>query len=253
MLDLICYVFEGWKPNLRPAPQERDWMDETPNRYAYRCLPLSIANSHGWQLLCPIGFDVYWRGGGKKEDLIIKAHQQVEERFMPVSIFGEAVLTFHVDGIFRTPPGFNLYITGTPNSPKEGIYPLTGIVETDWAPFTFTMNWKLLRRNHIVRFEKGEPFCFIFPIRRETINEFNPKIAPIDDDPELKRQYATWEKSRNEFHRQQQTNPSRHMNDTWQKNYFQGRDMDNNKFGKHINKLRLSSFTNTSNLTHTSE
>ena len=37
-------------------------------------------------------------------------------------------------------------VTGPFNQPKDAIQPLTAIVETDWAPFTFTMNWKFTRR-----------------------------------------------------------------------------------------------------------
>jgi len=32
---------------LRAAPPSRDWMDRIPERHAYRCLPLAIANAHG--------------------------------------------------------------------------------------------------------------------------------------------------------------------------------------------------------------
>jgi Family of unknown function (DUF6065) len=30
---------------------ERAWMDATDQRFAYRCLPLNIANAHGWEIL----------------------------------------------------------------------------------------------------------------------------------------------------------------------------------------------------------
>ncbi len=58
-LILDCYLPEGQTISIRPAPQTRAWMDATPDQYAYRCLPLNIANSHGWELLCPAGLE--WR------------------------------------------------------------------------------------------------------------------------------------------------------------------------------------------------
>ena len=45
----------GW------ADWERDWMDSTPNRFAYRCLPLTIANQTGWWIKNPVGFTATWR------------------------------------------------------------------------------------------------------------------------------------------------------------------------------------------------
>src|SRR5579864_5099955 len=37
-------------------------MDDTPESFAYRCLPLNIANAHGWELLSPCGFEAIWNG-----------------------------------------------------------------------------------------------------------------------------------------------------------------------------------------------
>ena len=70
------------------------------------------------------------------------------------------MLTFHPGYLFRTPPGWSMWAMGPPNHIKDGIQPLAGLVETDWLPFPFTMNW-IFTRPGTVRFEKGEPFCFI--------------------------------------------------------------------------------------------
>ena len=106
MQDLICYVFDGWHPLLRPAPQERDWMDKTNDTYAYRCLPLSIANTHGWQLLCYCDFEVWWTGGPKLDDLRIRIlTPDVPLGLQPSSVFGPVhVLAFEI--IFLPSVGF---------------------------------------------------------------------------------------------------------------------------------------------------
>src|SRR5271156_2066909 len=46
----------GW------ADWQRDWMNETPHRYAYRCLPLTIVNQTGWWINNPVGFTATWHG-----------------------------------------------------------------------------------------------------------------------------------------------------------------------------------------------
>jgi len=38
---------------------------------------------------------------------------------------------------------------GPPNWPKDGVYPLSGLVETDWLPFPFTMNWQMTRAGSV--------------------------------------------------------------------------------------------------------
>ena len=66
--ELVCYLHAGWAPLIRPAPATRAWMDATPEAFAYRCLPLNIANAHGWEILSPCGFEAVWDGGSTVAD-----------------------------------------------------------------------------------------------------------------------------------------------------------------------------------------
>ena len=36
-------------------------------------------------------------------------------------------------------------VQGPINRPKDGIAALPGIIETDWSPYSFTMNWMFTR------------------------------------------------------------------------------------------------------------
>ena len=82
------------------------------------------------------------------------------------SHFGNGVVTFSIPYLFRMLRGINLWVKGPCNYIKDGVQPLEGIVETDWLPATFTMNWKLTRPHHRVRFERGEPICMLVPVPR---------------------------------------------------------------------------------------
>jgi hypothetical protein len=42
-MKLTLFTLGGPPPLIRPEPVERDWMDASPQRFAYRCLPLNIA------------------------------------------------------------------------------------------------------------------------------------------------------------------------------------------------------------------
>jgi len=143
MKQLTAYIIDGHDVRIRPAPVERQWMDDSDRRFAYRCLPLNIANAHGWELLCTTAFSAIW-DGGKSLDSV---HVTVGPDATPsaISHFGSGILTFHVPCLFRTDPGIDLYATGPVNRPKDGIAALSGIIETDWSPYTFTMNWLFTR------------------------------------------------------------------------------------------------------------
>jgi hypothetical protein len=110
MSKLVAYRIDGHDVRIRPAPLEREWMEGTHQRFAYRCLPLNIANAHGWELLCPSGFSARWDGRWAKEAIRIKP--DLGTHAPSVSHFGHGVLTFHVPCLFSTDPGFDLFVTG---------------------------------------------------------------------------------------------------------------------------------------------
>jgi len=223
--DLLCYLYPGWKPLIRPAAATREWMDNSPEAFAYRCLPLNIANAHGWEILSPFGFEACWNGGATINDVTVRVPVGTPRDIAPVSLFGQGVLTFHIFGLFRTPPGWNLWVGGSPNRPKDGIYPLTGIIETDWSPYTFTMNWRFTRPDHWVRFEENEPICFVFPVQRGYLDDANPKLVPMEKDPELLRQFKAWSASRDQFRAKVAKEQPSAGADKWQKRYYRGVDM----------------------------
>jgi uncharacterized protein DUF6065 len=80
-----------------------------------------------------------------------------EASYPASSHFGSRILAFNLPFRFRTPLGYNLQVRGLASWPKDGAYPLEGILETDWTVSTFTMNWKLTRAELPVAFEAGEP------------------------------------------------------------------------------------------------
>ena len=218
-------------------------MSATPEAFAYRCLPLNIANAHGWEVLSPCAFEARWLGGTGADQVDIRLAPGSRPDMAPVSLFGQGVLTFHIAGLFRTPPGWNLWVGGSPNRPKEWMYPLTGVVETDWAPYTFTMNWRFMRRYRWVRFEAEEPICFFFPVQRGFLEEITPTLVPMEADPELLGQFKAWSQSRDEFHARMTRQPPLSGSDAWQKNYYRGFDPDNRPaVADHSTKLRLAPF-----------
>ena len=141
--------------------------------------------------------------------------------------------------MFQTTKGHGLYVKGPTNRNKPSIYPLEGLVETDWLTFTFTMNWRFTEKNKPVVFEEGEPFCQFFPYPRDYVNKFETIKKQMSEG--TYEAYSVFSKSREEFN----DNPDREGKD-WQKNYFHGKYHDGTKceeFGfKHEPKCNASKF-----------
>ena len=242
-MKLIAYAIDSeHEVSIRPAPVERAWMDATSERFAYRCLPLSIANAYGWEVLCPSGFKAIWNGEPAIDAITIE--RDGDGPTVASSHFGSGVLTFHLNCLFRTEPGFDLMVQGPVNRPKDAITPLQGIIETDWSPYTFTMNWLFTQPEIEVEFETGEPFCHIFPIRRGEIETVEPQLLPLSADPELQAAYERWNASRLAFNRDLKEAGSRARADKWQKHYHRGVDLDGSPVaaGDHRTRVKLRPF-----------
>ena len=71
-----------------------------------------------------------------------------------------------------------------------------GITETDWLPYSFTMNWVCTRRLKTIKFRKDEPICMIVPVRRDDVEAFSPEIRNLGSDPELQTRFDAWHRAR---------------------------------------------------------
>ncbi|MDX2137452.1 MAG: DUF6065 family protein [Chloroflexota bacterium] len=227
------------------APQERVWMDETRMRFAYRCLPLLIANQHGWLILNDQKFKAEWNGGEDMTATRIKWAKGSHEPYSALSHFGHGIITFSIPYLFRTPKGYNLIARGPTNSFKDGIHPLDGIIETDWNRATFTMNWIFTRSDYPVVFEKDEPICMIYPVKRGEIEQFDAEVRDLDTNPELKRSFDEWSAGRMRFNEQLHVSGSEEARQLWQKDYFQGRVQGSEtgeRFEGHQTRLNIKDF-----------
>lgn len=239
--QIIAYNVGCRPETLVPGRTQRQWMDETPDRFAYRCLPLVVANQMGWDVVNPVSFRARWLGGAAASDIQLEAD---DSNFDYVNgHFGNGVLTFQISSLFRTPPGTGLLVSGPPNAPKDGLYALTGFVETDWTHATFTMNYLFTRSWHWVEFAVGESFCRLIPVAPQQIEELQAVQVPLDEAPKLARKHKEWSAGRNDFNRNMKNPWSQQATAGWQKKYFQGLDDDGTKLADHRTHVRLSRFT----------
>ena len=220
----------GW------ADWQRDWMNATPHRYAYRCLPLTIVNQTGWWIRNPVGFTATWRGSN--------APGSIEFRFDAAadiwgnwinSQFGEGIITWNTPFLFRTrPEGSRLLVCGPTNYFKRNAHPLTALIESDWISMSFTMNWKIMVPNQPVRFDQGEPLFQAIPLVSNICADLETadvSYQKLTDNPDLHRAYHEWDQGRRRFHDQKAAGEVKPTD--WQKDYFQGRDAVGRESGEH--------------------
>jgi hypothetical protein len=227
---LIVFITRDTAPQVAPAPISRTWMSklsETRKGWPNRCLPMLTANQSGWELRNRCAFTATWLGQENGVDVMIAPDQSDTGQFLPVSHFGDGILTWHLPMLFRTPAGYNLLVRGPANYPKDAVCPLEGIVETDWASASFSMSWKLTRKLMPVRFEVDEPICMIVPQRRAELEEFAPELRRIESDEDLQRKHEFFLRSRDAAKQiEQVARVAAGERVEWQGDYTRGRHTD---------------------------
>jgi hypothetical protein len=94
-----------------------------------------------------------------------------------------------------------------------------------------------------VRFEKGEPFCHIFPIARGALEAVEPSVAALSASPDLQQRHLAWAESRTNFNADLAARTNAGPDD-WQKTYFRGQHPSGEPGAPagHRSKLRLKPF-----------
>jgi hypothetical protein len=239
-LQITAYEVVEDPMRLQSAQRSRQWMDETVDRFAYRCLPVALANQVGWDILCPLDFTAKWNGKEGLDAISLKFNGDPSP--LIGSHFGHGVLTFSIGYLFRTTKSHNLWVKGPTNCPKDGIAPLEGLIETDWAPYSFTMNWKFTRKRHKVEFVEGEPICRVIPYPRHYVRKFEPVVRNINENAKLYQQYVDWRESRLEFNEELKDAESGAAKEGWQRSYMKGQDQQGNTFAGHETKIQMKDF-----------
>ena len=209
------------------AEYQRDWMDATPIRHAYRCLPLTIVNQTGWWIKNPVGFTATWNGSMAAGNIAFQ-FDSPDPYWKQIinSQFGEGIITWNTPFLFRTEPvGSRLLVMGPANYFRENAHPLTALIESDWMTMSFTMNYKLMAPNKAVRFEVGEPLFQVIPLISNVCTDLEAaevRYLRLNEDPEMYKAYDEWSTGRTKFHEAKARNEIKA--ELWQKDYFQGRD-----------------------------
>jgi hypothetical protein len=177
-------------PPILPCSPERDWIDKFTKPGVDPCSPVTLANTHGWELLVPAAFEISWNGGPLASDLTVRAIEPFPDDFpfarFAASRLGQGIVSLETGYLFRTPPEWNLLVTGAFNEPIAGIAAVTGVIETGQCNDPLIMHWRMLTAD-TVRFEKGEAFCTILPLQKNHLEQWEFAIHDLGDDTSLAR------------------------------------------------------------------
>ena len=207
-------------PKIRQSRIKREWMDNTYNKHAYQCLPMTYANVYGWELILPQDVIAQWDGG----NTVPKILEGAEYKGRQIAYGGIiGMVSFSTGWAFGTEDGYETSIGGSPNYMVDGASPLSAIIPSSWWPDEFQMNWMINKIGEPVVFEAGMPFMFFNIFDSTVTNNVEFKVENLWDKPELmnsRQKYGDMKMKNN------QENPW-----TWTKGIRTGLDADGNRIG----------------------
>lgn len=221
MTKLILKKTHQNPPVIQQSRIKRDWMDETYNKHAYQCLPMTVANVYGWEIQLEERLVVQW-DGGNTPPVILEGETTTSGRTQAVSsIIG--MISINMGWVINTEEGYNTWISGSPNYFVDGAAPLTATIPSYWWPDESQMNWKITKVGEPVVFEAGTPFCFFNIYDNSVLEDVEIMVSSLWDDMELvesRMKYGDM-KAKNNV-----DNPW-----TWTKGIRTGLDADGNRIG----------------------
>jgi hypothetical protein len=157
-MNLFIYGVSQSPFIFRNASPKRQWMNETFSKHAYRCAPLTSANSHGWEVCLP--HDVVVTKNDDGEVRIIEGEYFENVKICSTDIMNESVAFLH-NITFVTQDGYSIWVSNPPNYFVDGAQAYTGIIPSSWWFNTFQFSWRITKIDCPVLFEKHKPIMFV--------------------------------------------------------------------------------------------
>ena len=208
--------------------KERDWFVQ----HAYFCLPLTMANQHGFIVRSLYDFWVKWNGGQTAEDIAIRKRPEDRDLFnaqLVQSHFGMSTVTIQNTWTFRTPKGINLMVVTPPNFAIDGIAHMAAVIETDNLRRDFTFNLRVTRQDEEIFIPKGSPIGCVLPYPRHFIDQYKVKLASEILEPEV----AENERRTMRYHAIERSEYDVGNKHSIGRRYMVGEDIYGNKFEDH--------------------
>jgi hypothetical protein len=156
-------------------------MDDTYDKHAYRCFPVSLANQAGWFFSFSEDIEFIWDGitdTNSNHITILKG-----EKFLSTNR-ANATLSFDTGLTIETKKNLSLLIMPVPNQFIDGISCYTTIISTSVLKAPLPAAWRITKSNEVIKIPSGTPIAAILPISIKDIethqvnllNYFNPEL-----------------------------------------------------------------------------
>ena len=206
---------------------KRDWMDETFDKHAYHCLPVSLANTLGWALSYPEDIIAVWDGtrGPEKEHVKIISGSKYAS-----CDNGNGTIRINTGLIFETDEQTSIMMYQPPNMFIPHGQAMTTVISSGWYKKIAPVVWRIDEPNVEFVIKANQPFITFMPISLTKLKDIEVDIVKADFDETYFLNNKAYDKKFNEIN----------QSGRWTDFYRNATDHLGNSLGSHeVKALRL--------------
>ena len=174
----------------------RDWMNNTENKHAYKCFPISQANTIGWSISFNEDIEFIWDG------ISDTTPNHIEILKSPFNVCstsrGNATISFYTGLFLETDENTSILSIVPPNYFIEGATPFTSIMSTSFYDEALPVAWKVTRANEKIIIPARTPIITIIPISLGKLSDIEidlyDKNFTIERQEDIKKRNEEWKK-----------------------------------------------------------
>lgn len=140
---------------------KRDWMDDTYDKHAYMCVPVTLTNRLGWGISFPKDIRFIWDGVTDTTPDHIKILEG--EEFVSTTR-GNATISFISRLIFKTDEDTTMLAMPVPNQFIRGAQSYTTLISTSFYVHDLPLAWRVTEPNLEIVIPAGTPVAAVLPI-----------------------------------------------------------------------------------------
>jgi len=141
---------------------QRDWMDATDNKHAYKCFPVSQANTIGWSISFLHDIEFIWDGISDTSDSHVTILK--DEGNIAYTTRANATVSFQSGLYFKTEQDMSILSISPPNYFIDGASAFTSIISTSFFPDSYPIAWRITKPNTPILIPAGTPVATLIPI-----------------------------------------------------------------------------------------
>lgn len=182
MENITVYKRPGHRVKIEQTKIQRDWMDATDDRHAYKCFPISLANGIGYSISFLDDIEFIWDGisdGSSDHVKIIKSGPNICH---PAR--GNATISFNTELFFKTDKNTSLLSIAPPNYFIDGAIPFTSLISSSFYESPLPTAWRITKPNSNILIPAETPIITVIPISLSRMTEIELNIYDKPYDPE---------------------------------------------------------------------